>query len=131
MIDARPLVLICDDEPVLRELIRISLGPDYRFVEAASVADSIAAFRAVRPDMVVLDLMLIGGSGVEVLRTIRDEDESAVPVLVVSAWSDEVNRSAVADGGADGFLAKPFTPDQLVARVAELVGAGRVRRSEP
>jgi DNA-binding response OmpR family regulator len=124
MTEARPVVLICDDEPVLRELIRVSLGPDYRFSEAGSVTDSIAAFRVDDPDIVVLDLMLIGGSGLEVLRAIRSDDSRGrVPVLVVSAWTDEANRTAVADGGADGFLPKPFTPDQLVTRVKELVDA--------
>jgi DNA-binding response OmpR family regulator len=128
----QPLVLICDDEPVLRELIRVSLGPGYRFSEAGSVTDSIDAFRADDPDVVVLDLMLIGGSGLDVLRAIRGggTPSSRVPVLVVSAWTDEANRVAVAEGGADGFLAKPFTPDQLLDQVGALVGASQDRQRE-
>jgi two-component system KDP operon response regulator KdpE len=131
MPEARPVVLICDDEPVLRELIRVTLGPDYQFSEAGSVADSIGAFRVDDPDVVVLDLMLIGGSGLEVLRAIRsDPSRGWVPVLVVSAWTDEANRTAVEDGGADGFLPKPFTPEELVARVEELVDASTARHRE-
>lgn len=124
----RPLVLICDDEPVLRELIRVSLGPAYRFSEAGSVADAIRTYNDDVPDLVVLDLMLVGGSGLDVLRAIRGgEAAPATPVVVVSAWSDEANRQAVEEEGADLFLPKPFAPEQLVGRVEELVGAARER----
>jgi DNA-binding response OmpR family regulator len=126
--DPRPLVLICDDEPVLRELIRVSLGPGYRYTEAGSVSDAIEAYRANVPDLVVLDLMLVGGSGLDVLRAIRGDGEARTPVVVVSAWSDEANRQAVEEEGADLFLPKPFAPEQLVGRVEELVGAGRPAR---
>lgn len=124
--DRRPLVLICDDEPVLRELIRVSLGADYRYAEAGSVSAAIDAYRADAPDLVVLDLMLVGGSGLDVLRAIRSGD-GETPVVVVSAWSDEANRQAVEDEGADLFLPKPFAPEQLVGRVEELVGSSRPR----
>jgi two-component system phosphate regulon response regulator PhoB len=118
----QPLVLICDDEPPLRELIRVSLGDAYRFVEAGTVADSIDAVQAERPDLVLLDLMLPGGSGLDVLRVIRGEATLAdTPVLVVSAWSDEANRTAADSAGADEFIGKPFAPDHLAARVEELL----------
>jgi two-component system phosphate regulon response regulator PhoB len=118
-----PLVLICDDEPPLRELIRVSLGDGYRFREAGTVADSIDALHVERPDVVLLDLMLPGGSGLDVLRAIRAEcDLAATPVLVVSAWSDETNRAAAGSAGADEFIGKPFAPDHLAARVEELLG---------
>ena len=118
----QPLVLICDDEQPLRELIRLCLGDAYRFVEAGTVADSIDAVHAERPDLVLLDLMLPGGSGLDVLRAIRAEHALAdTPVIVVSAWSDEANRSAAGSAGADGFLGKPFSPDHLAARVEEVL----------
>ncbi|MGH3048612.1 MAG: response regulator transcription factor [Gaiellaceae bacterium] len=124
MTTSRPLVLICDDEPVLRELIRVSLGPGYRFCEAGSVVESIRAFQTESPDAVVLDLMLVGGSGLDVLRAIRAAPSGKrTPVIVVSAWSDDANRAAVEEEGADLFLPKPFAPDQLAARIGELVGA--------
>lgn len=124
MAERLPLVLICDDEPVLRELIRVSLGPGYRFREAGSVTDAIAAYFDDSPDVVVLDLMLVGGSGLDVLREIRrDHAGGRTPVLVVSAWSDDANRTAVEQEGADLFLPKPFVPDQLAVRVGELLGA--------
>jgi CheY-like chemotaxis protein len=122
--DRRPLVLVCDDEPVLRELIRVSLGAGYRYAEAGSVTDAIASYREVEPDLVVLDLMLVGGSGLDVLRAIRRGDRAPrTPVVVVSAWSDEANRQAVEEEGADLFLPKPFAPEQLVDWVEGLVGS--------
>ena len=126
--ESLPLVLICDDEPVLRELVRVSLGSGYRYNEAGSVAEAIKAYNADVPDLVVLDLMLVGGSGLDVLRSIRQGDIAPrTPVVVVSAWSDEANRQAVEEEGADLFLPKPFAPDQLVGRVEELVAVGRER----
>jgi DNA-binding response OmpR family regulator len=119
----QPLILICDDEPALRELIRVSLGPDFRYSEAATVADSIKQLER-EPDVVVLDLMLPGGSGLDVLRAIHAAGGGRPAVLVVSAWSDEGNREAAERAGADGFLPKPFSPTQLAARVDELLATG-------
>jgi CheY-like chemotaxis protein len=122
MAEPSPLVLICDDEPALRELVRVTLGPGYRFREAATVGDALAVLSAEVPDVVVLDLMIVGGSGRDVLRAIRADPALAkTRVLVVSAWSDETHREAVEQEGADAFVPKPFTPELLADHVAELV----------
>jgi DNA-binding response OmpR family regulator len=127
-----PLVLICDDEPALRELIRVTLGDGYRYDEAATVSESIEATRREAPDVVILDLMLPGGSGLDVLRAMRTDPTLAhAAVVVVSAWSDEANQSAARRDGADAFVAKPFTPERLVAQVEELMGPPRSVRVEP
>src|ERR1051325_2046137 len=105
MADSRPLILICDDEPALRELVRVTLGPAYRYREAATVGDAVAALRAEVPHVVVLDLMIVGGSGRDVLRAIRADPAFArTRVLVVSAWSDESHREAVAQEGAGAVM---------------------------
>jgi two-component system, OmpR family, phosphate regulon response regulator PhoB len=128
MAERLPLVLICEDELPLRELIRVSLGPGYRFREAGTVAESIGLLEAEPPDVVVLDLMLPGGTGLDVLRTIRaDEAFSRTSVLIVSAWTDEANRRAVEEEGADGFVAKPFAPEELADQVEELLVPARRR----
>lgn len=116
-------MLICEDEPHLRELVRASLGGGYRFVEAASVGEADEALRAGRPDVVLLDLMLPGGSGLDVLRAVRQLAEPRVPVLVVSAWTMPEHRDAAREAGADAFVAKPFVPDELAAAVREALGA--------
>jgi CheY-like chemotaxis protein len=117
----RPTVLIVEDDDRLRELVRASLGSGYRYLEAASVDDAVAALSAETPDLVVLDLMLIGGSGLEVLETIRRLPGPPIPVVVVSAWATAEYRDAAARGGADAFIAKPFLPEELAEAAASLL----------
>ena len=120
--DRAPLVLICDDEPTLRELMRVSLGSGYRFREAGAVEDALTELRAERPDAVLLDLMLLGGSGLDVLREMRSHPAwKEIPVVVVSAWSDDANRAAAEEQRIDAFIAKPFLPDELEALVRDLI----------
>jgi DNA-binding response OmpR family regulator len=115
-------ILLCEDEDALRELMRISLGPAYRYLEAADGHESLRLARAERPDLVVLDLMLPGLSGLDVLPELRnDPATSATPVVVISAWSD-VEAHALA-AGADRFLSKPFEPDEFRACVEKLLAA--------
>lgn len=115
-----PTILVCDDEPSLRELVRAVLGSGYRFAEADDGQQALALARELRPDLIVLDLMLPGMSGVEVLAGIRQDQElAATPVVVVSAWS-HAEASAVG-AGADRFLPKPFDPLDLEAAVHELL----------
>ncbi len=113
-------ILVCDDEPSLRELVRAVLGSDYRFIEVDDGHQALALTRELRPDLLVLDLMLPGLSGLDVLAAIRgDEQLRSLPVVVVTAWS---HASADAlDAGADRFVAKPFEPDELSRAVEELL----------
>lgn len=116
----RPMLLICEDEEPLRELIRVSLGGDFDYVETADGRDVLELVAEHRPSAVVLDLMLPGTSGLEVLRELRADPVLApTPVVAVSAW---VHLEPEALGaGADRFVTKPFDPDGLHAIVAELV----------
>ncbi len=117
----RPTVLICEDEVTLRELIRVSLGAGYRFVEASTVGEAEEALAAAEPDVVLVELTLPGGSGLDVLRTLRGlPGRRRVPAVVISALSTAANRSTAAKAGADEFVAKPFLPEDLAALVARL-----------
>ncbi|HYZ76288.1 MAG TPA: response regulator [Gaiellaceae bacterium] len=119
-----PSVLVCDDEPNLRELIRLSLGPRYAFVEAADGEQALALARALRPQLVILDLMMPRLNGLDVLSKLKADPElMATPVLVVTAQpaSEEEARA----NGADGVIVKPFGPEELAELAAGLVGAGR------
>lgn len=117
-----PTVLICEDDPNLRELMRASLGEDYRFVDAASVAEAQDALRLADPAVVLVDLLLPGGSGLDIIRAVRGRPERAdAPVVVVSAWTTDDYRAAAEDAGADAFVAKPFPPESLAALVADLL----------
>ena len=114
-------ILVCDDDPSLRELVRAVLGPRYRFIEAADGTEALVAARELDPDLIVLDVMLPGLSGIEVLETIRnDEKLKDLLVVVITAWSHAELEARVA--GADRFVSKPFDPDDLSSAVEELLG---------
>ena len=118
-------ILVCDDEPALRELMRAAIGGTHRFVEAEDAEAALEALRYAPPDLVLLDVMLPGRSGLDLLRDIRQDEALAhVPVAIVSAWDSESDRRAAVDAGADAFVSKPFLPDELEAVVTRLL-AGR------
>jgi CheY-like chemotaxis protein len=115
-------ILICDDEPALRELMRVALEGHHRFAEAEDAAEGLRLTRELRPDVLLLDVMLPGGSGLELLETIRADPElSSTRILVVSAWASAQDRQRAEEAGADDFLSKPFAPEQLVAVVDRLL----------
>ena len=116
-----PTVLICDDEATLRELIRASLANGYRFVEASNGVEALELARRVGPDIVLLDLMLPGASGLDVLRDLRrDAATRDMPVIAMSAWT-HLEPEALA-AGATLFVRKPFDPEALKTSVAAVVG---------
>ncbi len=113
-------ILVCDDEPSLRELVRAVLGGEYRFIEVDDGHQALELTRELRPDLLVLDLMLPGLSGLDVLAAIRvDEALRSLPVVVVTAWAHA--EASALDAGADRFVAKPFEPDELSTAVEELL----------
>jgi len=120
----RATILICDDEPSLRELMRVSLEPDYTFAEASDGSEAIELADELHPDLVLLDVMMPGPSGLSVIEHLRERPEHAgTPVIVVSAFSADSDRVAALDAGANGFLAKPFDPDALRSLVEELLAS--------
>jgi DNA-binding response OmpR family regulator len=120
--ERRKTILICDDEPALRELIRASMDDGFEFAEASDGIVAMELAREVTPDVVILDLMLPRLSGLEVLaRLNEDERLRDVPVLVITAWNE--TREDVLSAGADEFVAKPFDPEDLRAAVNRLVAA--------
>ena len=120
--DTRKTILICDDEPALRELVRASLDEGYLFAEASDGLTALELAREVEPDIVVLDLMLPRLGGLEVLARMRaDEHLCDVPVLVITAWNE--TREDVIAAGAAEFTSKPFDPDALKASIERLLEA--------
>jgi CheY-like chemotaxis protein len=120
-----PTILICDDEPSLRELMRISLDPGYSFVEAADAAEASELLERVAPDLVLLDVMMPGESGLAVLGRLRETGELRnTPVVIVSAFDTEGDRAAAVEAGATAFVKKPFDPEELGKLVEELLAAG-------
>jgi CheY-like chemotaxis protein len=115
-------VLICDDEPLLRQLMRVALLGDYDFEEAATVEEAIERAGSFRPHVALIDVMMPGGSGLEIIRHLKSEPELRhARCVVVSAFSGEDDRRDATDAGAEAFVPKPFDPDELSATVASLV----------
>ena len=114
--ESRKTILICPDEPALRELIRASIDDGYLFAEAGDGVVALELAREVNPDVVILDLMLPRLSGLEVLARLNDDEQlRGVPVIVITAWN-ETREDVLAAGAAD-FVTKPFDPDRLRAAV--------------
>jgi len=117
-------ILICDDRPVLRALLREALSEgDYSIFEASDGDESIELVRSVRPDVVVLDMVMPGRSGIDVLAEVRRDPRLADTLVILCTATSVVLDEQVADGfGADRYLRKPFSPLELVTVVEELLG---------
>ena len=117
-----PTILICEDEHPLRELVRAALGNGYRFAEAVDGHEALERARELRPDLIVLDVMLPGTSGLDVLATLREDPATGrIPVVVITAWTHA--QQEVLDAGAERFVSKPFDPDDLKGIVEELLAS--------
>lgn len=116
-------ILICDDEDIVRALVRASLAPGgYELVEARDGDEALALARAHHPDVILLDLMMPGRRGLDVLAELRaDPAFAATRVVVLTARTQAADREAAAAAGATRFLAKPFSPRELAELVERLL----------
>ena len=119
-------VMVIEDEKEIRELIRYNLEREgFRVYAAADGEEGLRRLNASRPDAVVLDLMLPGRNGLEVLREVRGSPATRnLPVMVLTARSAEMDRLLGFENGADDYLTKPFSPAELVARIRRRIGPG-------
>ena len=109
-------ILVVEDEPPIRRLLRATLGAhDYRALEAATGAEALSALRHHRPDLVLLDLGLPDIDGLVLIGRIRSI--SPVPIVVLSSRGDEAAKVTALDAGADDYVTKPFGADELMARL--------------
>ena len=116
MIAAEPLVLIVEDEAPMRRFLRAALtARSFRVAEAGSAHEGIIAITASKPDVVLLDLGLPDGDGIDITRGLREWTE--VPIIVLSARGRESDKVQALDAGADDYLTKPFGVDELLARI--------------
>lgn len=113
------VILIVDDEAAIREMIRMSLEmAGYDCLEAGDAQQAHAMIVDSKPDLVLLDWMLPGASGIELLRRLkRDELTGELPVIMLTAKSEEDNKIQGLDVGADDYVSKPFAPRELLARI--------------
>ena len=124
-------VLVVEDEPDIRRLVVLHLERDgFRCRTAASGSDALREVKASIPDLVVLDLMLPELDGLEVCRRLRrDTSTASVPIIMLTAKSDEVDRIVGLEVGADDYVGKPFSPKELVARVRAVLRRAQPRQS--
>ena len=114
----RGSILVVDDEPTIAEVVaRYLERAGYETRTAADGPSAVAAATIRRPDLVVLDIMLGGLDGLEVMRRIHDDAEERVPVILLTAKGEESDRLVGLRQGADDYVVKPFSPRELVARV--------------
>ncbi len=120
-------ILIVDDEADIVELLDYNLRQaGYTVVNARDGASALAAVRRQRPDLIVLDLMLPDIPGTEVCRRLRKEsDTEGIPILMLTARSEEIDRVVGFEVGADDYVVKPFSPREIVLRVQALLRRAR------
>ena len=118
-------VLVVDDEPDVLLLCRLNLQQGgHDLLEASSGSGALELARERHPDVIVLDLMMTGMNGYEVLESLQqDEQTSDIPVLVLTAKSLRADRERSHELGASGFLTKPFLPSELCEMVESLISA--------
>jgi len=113
-------ILVVDDEPQIRRSLQVNLESRGYAVETAETGElAIQAFHNRRPDVIILDLLLPGMGGVEVVRRIREL--SPVPIIVLSAMGEEARKVDALEMGADDYMTKPFGMDELLARIRSLL----------
>lgn len=121
-------VLIVDDEPAIREMIAVALEmADYDYLEATDAREAHALIVDRQPDLILLDWMLPGTSGMELARRLkRDETTAEIPIILLTAKAEEDNKIQGLEVGADDYITKPFSPRELVARLKAVL-----RRTTP
>ncbi|MGI6019913.1 MAG: response regulator [Lachnospiraceae bacterium] len=112
----KPLILVVEDDPPVRNLITTTLKTnDYRFLSAKNGEEAIIEASSHNPDIILMDLGLPDMDGVEVIEKIRTW--SGVPIIVISARSEDADKIEALDAGADDYLTKPFSVEELLARL--------------
>jgi len=120
-------ILVVEDEPAIRELIAVSLArAGHQVQRAGDAQEAYVLVREALPDLILLDWMLPGMSGVDLARRLRAEPKSReVPIIMLTARSGEQDRIVGLESGADDYVTKPFSPRELLARIAAVLRRGQ------
>ena len=121
-------ILIADDEPNQLELMSFNLtNAGYSIIKATNGKEAIELIENHSPDLIILDWMMPKMSGIDVCRTLRSRSETKqIPIIILSARSEDSDKSLGLDTGADDYISKPFSPKEFISRVKALL-----RRSKP
>jgi two-component system, OmpR family, alkaline phosphatase synthesis response regulator PhoP len=120
-------ILVIEDEPDIRKLVQYNLAQErFKVLEAEDGEQALKTLKSEKPSLIILDLMLPGLSGLELCKILRERPETAqLPILMLTAKAGEADKVIGLEMGADDYLAKPFSPREMVARVRAIL-----RRSE-
>jgi two-component system phosphate regulon response regulator OmpR len=126
MSEAQPHILVIDDDKRLRDLIaRYLTEQGYRVTSAVNAADARAKLAGITFDLLVVDIMMPGESGLELTQSLRET--SLVPILLLTAMGESTDRIAGLETGADDYLVKPFEPRELVLRIKSILKRASAR----
>jgi len=119
-------VLVVDDQPSMRLILRKFLETaNYRVTEANNAEVALATVESDPPDIILLDLKMPGLGGHDVLKTLKADKTFKIPVMVLTAQVNWIDVDASVDEGADAYMTKPVTRDQLLLKVEELLGPNK------
>ena len=120
-------ILIADDEPNQLELMHFNLkGAGFSIIKASNGLEALELIENHSPDLIILDWMMPKMSGIDVCRTLRSRSETKqIPIIILSARSEDSDKSLGLDTGADDYISKPFSPKELVSRVKALLRRAR------
>ena len=120
-------ILIVEDDPDIAEMISYNLGKEgYSIVLTDNGEDAVARAQKEHPAIIILDIMLPGMDGMEVCRTLKQADETRhMPIIMLSARSQETDKVVGLELGADDYVTKPFSPRELIARIRAVLRRGR------
>ncbi|SFL88856.1 response regulator [Pelosinus propionicus] len=112
-------ILVVDDEPSIIELLEFNLQKaGYHVLKAENGHEALQLVRANKPDLIILDLMIPGIDGIEVCRRLKGQQETAgIPIIMLTARNEEVDKIVGLELGADDYMTKPFSPRELMARI--------------
>jgi two-component system, OmpR family, phosphate regulon response regulator PhoB len=128
----RARLLIVDDEPAIREMVRFTLSRSgFEVFEAEDAAQAKQQIMEARPDLLLLDIMMPGQSGLELARELRSRDATReLPIIMLTARGTDRDKIRGLDVGADDYMTKPFSPGELVARIKALLRRSSLDQSE-
>lgn len=116
-------ILIADDEPNIRSLVSRMLGKDYIVIEATNGEEAIDIAKRQEPDLILMDLMMPKMDGYAACSSIKtDQATKGIPVVMLTGVTHELNKSFAREMGADGYLSKPFSADELLRQVKQVLG---------
>lgn len=118
-------VLVADDDPAIQELIRLNLEVQgYQVIIASNGVETVRKALSERPDLIILDILMPEMDGYEVMRLLKNSEETSnIPIIVLTAYASDAGALVSWMEGAEGYLAKPFNPDELLMLVERVLSS--------